>query len=93
MTLAKKYFIPGLAALAVLIAIIWWWRSPGAGGTLINLPETSGPALQLVERLKNIKIDTSFFSDPQFLDLEAAPKTDITGIQKGRSNPFSPNKR
>lgn len=94
MELLKKYFVPGLIALALLIAAVWWWRSSGTGDTKIQpAPETSGPALRLVERLKNIKIDTSFFNYSQFLDLESVPKTDITGIQKGRPNPFSTSKR
>jgi len=49
--------------------------------------------LQLVKRLQNIKTDTSFFNDQQFLGLETAPKTDISGLQKGRSNPFTPGRR
>lgn len=94
MIFAKKYFIPALVLLALLVAITWWWRSTGARGELgailvsTTISETGGQALRLVERLKNIKIDTAFFNDQQFLDLESAPKTDITGIPKGRSNPF-----
>lgn len=90
----KKYLVPGLIALALIIAVVWWWRSQGEGGVAIPAAsETSGPALQLVERLEKIKIDTAFFNDSQFLDLESVPKTDITGLQKGRSNPFSQSKR
>ncbi len=80
--------------LILVVAGIWWWMSSGGtGGVPISASGTSGPTLQLVERLKDIKIDTSFFNDPQFLNLEAAPKTDITGLQKGRSNPFTPGRK
>ncbi|MDP3935213.1 MAG: hypothetical protein Q8Q46_03300 [Candidatus Giovannonibacteria bacterium] len=80
--------------LILVVAGIWWWMSSGGtGGVAINTSGTSGPTLQLVERLQNIKIDTSFFNDQQFLSLEAAPKTDITGLAKGRSNPFTPGRR
>lgn len=80
--------------LILVVAGIWWWMSSGGtGGVPINTSGTSGPTLRLVDRLKNIKIDTSFFNDPQFLNLEAAPKTDITGLQKGRPNPFSSGKK
>ena len=87
--------ITTIAIVLILVAAgIWWWiSSGGTGGVIINTSGTSGPTLQLVERLKNIKIDTSFFNDQQFLNLEAAPKTDIMGLQKGRSNPFSPSRR
>ena len=75
--------------LILIVAGIWlWMQSGGTGGVPINVSGTSGPTLQLVEHLQNIKIDTSFFNDQQFLGLEAAPKTDITGLSKGRPNPF-----
>jgi len=41
-----------------------------------------------VEALKKITIDTSFFSDPQFLDLQESPTPSLENIEKGRSNPF-----
>lgn len=90
----NKNIITGAIVLVLAAAGIWWWASSGGtGGVPISASGTSGPTLQLVGRLKDIKIDTSFFNDPQFLNLEAAPKTDITGLQKGRSNPFSPGRR
>ena len=82
-----------LIVLVLVGVFIWWYRSAGTPGVPISASGTSGPTLDLVERLKNVKIDTSFFNDQQFLNLEAAPKTDITGLQKGRSNPFSPGRR
>jgi len=87
--------ITTIAIILVLLAAgIWWWtQSGGTGGIPINVAGTSGPTLQLVKRLQNIKIDTSFFNDQQFLGLETAPKTDISGLSKGRSNPFTTGKK
>ena len=82
-----------LIVLVLVGVFIWWYRTAGAPEVPISASGTSGPTLDLVERLKNVKIDTSFFNDQQFLDLEAAPKTDVTGLSKGRSNPFSPGRR
>ena len=90
----KKNITPIAIVLVLAVAGIWWWMSSGGtGGVPINVSGTSGPTLRLVDRLKDIKIDTSFFNDQQFLDLETAPKTDIAGLQKGRSNPFSPGRK
>lgn len=50
-------------------------------------------SLELVERLKKLSIDTSFFEDETFLNLESSPKPSLEGIQKGRPNPFIPAKR
>lgn len=50
-------------------------------------------SLELVDRLKKISIDTSFFEDEGFLGLESSPKPSLEGIQKGRPNPFIPAKR
>ena len=36
-----------------------------------------------------VKIDTSFFADPRFIELETAPSPS-TEIKKGRTNPFVP---
>ena len=47
-------------------------------------------SLELVDRLKKISIDTSFFEDESFLNLESSPKPSLEGIQKGRPNPFIP---
>lgn len=84
----RKYFIPVLMAILLFAVVIWWWRAGDASAVPISAPAIGGPALQLVERLKNIKIDTAFLDDPQFLNLEATPKPSLAGLQKGRSNPF-----
>ena len=85
----KDNIVTILVALALLGGAVWWISSGGDEAVAIpSADKTSGPTLELVERIKNIKLDISFLNDPQFLDLEVAPKTDITGVQKGRSNPF-----
>ncbi|OGF61945.1 hypothetical protein A2926_00495 [Candidatus Giovannonibacteria bacterium RIFCSPLOWO2_01_FULL_44_40] len=84
----RQYFLPVLTAIALLAAVIWWWKAGKTDAVPISAPAVGGPALQLVERLKNIKIDTAFLDDPQFLNLEATPKPSLEGLQKGRSNPF-----
>lgn len=49
-----------------------------------------GPTLELVDKLKKITIDTSFFGDPAFRNLESQPKLLIDGLTKGRPSPFTP---
>ena len=56
-----------------------------------QLPETpTGTASDLIERLGKIKIDTSFFEDKRFTDLEPFPTPSLDGVQKGSKgkNPF-----
>ena len=89
----NKNIITGVIVLVLIAAVVWWWRSGSVAAVPISTAGTSGPTLELVERLRNLKIDTSFFDDQQFLDLEASPKTSLEGLQKGRSNPFSSTKR
>ena len=86
--------MPTIIVVAVLILIaVWWWMSAGSSPVAIPSSGTSGPTLDLVNKLKSITIDTAFFNDQQFLDLEAAPKTSIEGLSPGRSNPFTAGKR
>src|SRR3989344_1643428 len=40
--------------------------------------------------IEGVKIDTSFFADPRFVELETAPAPSTTDIKKGRTNPFVP---
>ncbi len=41
-------------------------------------------------KLKVLKIDTSFFADSEFSNLQESPKPNLDAVQKGRSNPFLP---
>lgn len=47
------------------------------------------PAIKDLQGLKNISIDTSFFGDPQFVELDTAP-VPIPTTGEGRVNPFLP---
>lgn len=47
------------------------------------------PAITNLDAIKNIKIDTSFFVDPQFLELDTAP-IPVPTTGEGRANPFLP---
>lgn len=47
------------------------------------------PAIKELQGLKNISIDTSFFDDPQFVELDTAPIA-IPTTGEGRVNPFLP---
>ncbi|QQG42547.1 MAG: hypothetical protein HYW15_03535 [Candidatus Giovannonibacteria bacterium] len=90
----NKNIITGAAVLILIAGAVWWLLSSGGGEVAISQGgETEGPALELVRRLKNIKIDTAFFNDAQFLELEAAPKTSLEGVSKGKTNPFAPGRR
>ena len=40
--------------------------------------------------IEGVKIDTSFFADPRFMELETAPSPSTTNTNKGRTNPFVP---
>ena len=46
-------------------------------------------AIKELQGLKNISIDTSFFNDPQFVELDTAPIA-IPTTGEGRINPFLP---
>ncbi|OGF87206.1 hypothetical protein A3B19_03145 [Candidatus Giovannonibacteria bacterium RIFCSPLOWO2_01_FULL_46_32] len=89
MTMLNKNMITVVAILILIAGAVWWLLSSGGDEVAISQKgETEGPALELVRRLKNIKIDTAFFNDAQFLELEATPKTSLEGISKGKTNPF-----
>lgn len=47
------------------------------------------PVIKDLQGLKNISIDTSFFGDPQFVELDTAP-IPIPTTGEGRVNPFLP---
>ena len=63
----------------------FWLNNNGAENSLINDPAFTG-----LTKLTSIKLDTSFFSDPEFLSLREVPRISQAAIQKGRLNPFIP---
>lgn len=90
----NKNILTGAVIIVLLAGAAWWLMSSGGDEVALSRGgETKGPALELVRRLQSVKIDTAFFNDAQFLELEAAPKTSLEGIQKGKTNPFRPAAR
>lgn len=80
-----------IVVLIALVGVVWWYRTSINEAILItDQNESVKKPLELVERLKKIQIKTSFFDDPQFLELEEMPRPSIEGIEKGRPNPFLP---
>lgn len=77
------------ASVALLLAIAgWWYWSQPFPDIQIAPSEARGKALELVERMKKIEIDTSFLDDQEFSSLESAPKPSFEGRERGRPNPF-----
>lgn len=77
-----------IIVLVVIAGGVWWYQSTSNQVVQITPGPTSGPTLELVARIKKINIDTSFFSDQQFLSLVSQPPIDISALTKGRPNPF-----
>lgn len=78
--------ILGLAAAAG--AWYFFWPTSGGQVQISGSSEESGKALELVNRIKAIEIDISFFEDPEFLSLESVPPPSFDGYTRGRPNPF-----
>lgn len=89
----KNILTLGLALVAV-VALVWWYQTKSEN---VQLPENpsgkESPILELVGRLKKIKIDTSFFDDQEFANLEPRPKPNFENLTKGKINPFIPAAR
>ena len=81
-----------LIIVLVLGVGVWWYQDVFFGGAVIIAPPEpviGGGTLELVEKLRAVEIDTAFFSDPAFLELEPAPDFIFESFQKGRNNPFA----
>ncbi len=77
-----------VVVLVAAIGGVYWFRT--ALEAPLVLPQApTGSALELIDRLGKIKIDTSLFQDKRFLDLQPFPTPSLEGIQKGKINPFS----
>ncbi|MDO8523497.1 MAG: hypothetical protein Q7S12_04455 [bacterium] len=77
-----------IIVLLVIGGGIWWYQSSSTEVVQITPGPVSGPTLELVARIKNIKMDTSIFTDQQFLSFVSQPPLDVSGLTKGRPNPF-----
>ncbi len=84
----KQNIITAVIIIIAVAGFLWWYQTPSTGGVQISPTTSQGPSLDLVNKLRNLKIDTSFFSDSQFMALEEAPSLSLDGLQKGRPNPF-----
>lgn len=84
----KNIIILLILAVAAAFAVWQFWPSSGGEVKISPASEESGKALELVKRIKQIEIDTSFFDDPEFLGLESVPPFSFDGFAKGRPNPF-----
>ena len=75
----------------VIIAVIvggvayFWLQGRNQESFLIN-----DSAFENLNKLTTIKLDTSFFTDPEFSNLQPVPRINIATIQRGRPNPFIP---
>lgn len=65
-----------------------YYQKSGDAGSLV-----ADQALANLNKLKTIKLDTSFFSDAEFSGLQEVPRANVGAIQKGRTNPFIPLSR
>lgn len=76
--------------IVILIAAIggaYWYRTKlSEPARLPTVP--TGSALDLIERLERIKIDTSLFGDERFSKLSGFALPSLDGVIKGRENPF-----
>ncbi len=77
-----------IIVLLVIGGGIWYYQSTSNEVVQISPGPDSGPTLALVQRVKNIRIDTSIFTDQQFLALLSQPPLDVSMLAKGRPNPF-----
>jgi|SRR3989344_2311150 len=77
-----------IIVLLVIGGGIWWYQTNSTEVVQITPGPVSGPTLELVARIRNIKMDTSIFTDQQFLALVSQPVLDVSGLVTGRPNPF-----
>ncbi|MFY9462928.1 MAG: hypothetical protein WAP52_01945 [Candidatus Sungiibacteriota bacterium] len=78
-------------AILGVIGYIWYgyWQTPAADTSESAREDDFTRTLAQVARLKNLNLDTSFFRERAFTDLEEpqiSPEPDIT---PGRPNPFA----
>lgn len=77
-----------IVVLLIIGGGIWWYQATSNPVVQITPGPSSGPTFELVAKIKSIKLDTSIFTDQQFTALSSQPPLDVTGLTKGRINPF-----
>ena len=86
--------LPTIIVAVLIIGVgIWWYQASNKNVVQITPGADSGPTLDLVNRVKRISLDTSFFSDQQFMSLSETPTLDVSSLATGRPNPFSSLKK
>ena len=73
--------------LVVVIGGVYWYRTVLEDPARLP-PAPTGSALELIERLGNIKLDTAFFKDRRFLELTPFEPPSLD-IPRGNPNPFA----
>ncbi len=84
----STFWIIIIVVLVGAIGLAYVYRSQVQ--EVVQLPSApTDPALQLIQRLRKIKIDRSFFEDQRFLGLVPFTPPSLDGLKKGKANPFS----
>ena len=78
-------------AILGLIAYLWYgyWQKPGSSTETAASAEDFSKTLAQVSRLKNLTLDTSFFKDRFFTELEEPRQIPEPEVAPGRPNPFA----
>ena len=77
-----------IIALVASIGGVYWYRTTlERPAELPSVP--TGSALELIERLHRINLDTMLFQDRAFLDLVSFVPPPIENLKLGNPNPFS----
>ena len=81
----KNLLMAVVAAVFVTALLFWWFNMPSPA----SAPVTA-ETLELMGKLNTAKIDSSFFSDPAFSNLELDPGP--SPESSGGPNPFKPRR-
>ncbi len=69
------------------ISGVYFYRSQFQKAAEYSAAPTNS-ALELINRLEQIKIDRTFFENPDYKALQVYPQESLDGIDNGRSNPY-----
>jgi hypothetical protein len=84
----KSTFFTGIVVVLIgAISGVYFYRSLFQSAAQYSASPTNS-ALQLINRLEKIKINRTFFDDPDYKVLQMYPQESLEGIEKGRSNPY-----
>ncbi len=83
----STFFTILVVVLLSAISGVYFYRSLFQKSAEYGAAPTNS-ALQLINRLQKIKIDRTFFDDPDYRSLQLYPQESLDGIEKGRLNPY-----